>query len=143
MIPANQTERKKILISNPDYQDPYDSPILLRIILSAEESKFDFGYQTSGRYVRGGWITISPKTFLRCRSSSKKYPLIKATNIPYGPEKLFFKSSIDWRYFSLYFPPIPEFEKFVDLIEADPGTPDDFNFLNIRLDDPKKIDLIY
>ena len=58
------------------------------------------------------------------------------------PEKLHFNSSIEWRYFSLYFPPIPEGVKFIDLIEKELGDKTEFNFFRIKLDDnAKKVEI--
>jgi hypothetical protein len=135
--------RPAIIISNPDYESNGCKVKLLRVVLTEHESKFDFGYQTSAYYISGGWITISPKTFIRESGSKEKIKLQKATNIPFGPEKHYFKSTIDWSYFSLYFPPLPQEISEIDLIEAEPGTKDDFNFFNIKLKDHQKSALIF
>ena len=40
------------------------NPILLRINLFPELTKIDFGYITTDKYNNGGWIKISPDTFI-------------------------------------------------------------------------------
>lgn len=141
------------IISNPLYKGENANIQLLRITVTNNETKVDFGYQATSYYINGGWIKISPKTFIRPKGSQMKYILTNATNIPYGPEKLHFNSSIEWRYFSLHFPPLPEHLdldtaepvtlKVIDLIENDKGTENDFNFYGIRLDEEEKKSKIY
>lgn len=142
------------IISNPAHARQTDNVQLLRITVTALETKFDFGYQATSYYINGGWIKISPKTFIRLQGSNKKLLLTNATNIPYGPEKLHFNSSIEWRYFSLHFPSIlsdlekasgvakqslaPSTYPSIDLIEQENGSDTDFNFLGIRLDEEGK-----
>lgn len=147
------------IISNPEHSHVNDNLQLLRITVTNLETKVDFGYQATSYYTNGGWIKISPKTFIRPKGTNKKLILINATNIPYGPEKLHFNSSIEWRYFSLHFPSILEdannkksfmFDtaeanaiEAIDLIENEKGDDTDFNFYGIRLDQERKKSLIY
>lgn len=133
---------KGYIISNPDFDERKDNLQLLRIIMTPEETKIDFGYQANDEYDKGGWIKINPKTFIRPVGTSKKFFLTNATNIPYGPELLHFQSTIEYRYFSLHFPPIPKTVKSIELIEKEHGNSTDFNFFGIILADPHKIDLI-
>lgn len=153
------TKNTGYIISNPDYSHVNDNLQLLRITLTNLETKIDFGYQATSYYTNGGWIKISPKTFIRPRGTNKKLILTNATNIPYGPEKLHFNSSIEWRYFSLHFPSLLgdtdnkkslTFESVsaksieaIDLIEKENGTDNDFNFYGIRLDEEKKKSMVY
>jgi hypothetical protein len=147
------------IISNPEHSHVNDNLQLLRITVTNLETKVDFGYQATSYYTNGGWIKISPKTFIRPKGTNKKLILTNATNIPYGPEKLHFNSSIEWRYFSLHFPSILEdvdikksitFERVsprtidsIDLIENEKGDDTDFNFYGIRLNDERKRSNIY
>ena len=142
------------IISNPEHSGVNDNLQLLRITVTNLETKIDFGYQATSYYINGGWIKISPKTFIRPKGTNKKLILTNATNIPYGPEKLHFNSSIEWRYFSLHFPSILEdsnnkksvmFDSAalriidsIDLIENEKGDDTDFNFYGIRLNDERK-----
>lgn len=147
------------IISNPEHSHVNDNLQLLRITVTNLETKVDFGYQATSYYTNGGWIKISPKTFIRPKGTNKKLILTNATNIPYGPEKLHFNSSIEWRFFSLHFPSILEdvdnkksftFERVsprtidsIDLIENEKGDDTDFNFYGIRLNDERKKSNIY
>jgi hypothetical protein len=153
------TKNTGYIISNPTYSREKDNLQLLRITVTNLETKIDFGYQATDHYIRGGWIKISPQTFIQPKGTNKKLILTNATNIPYGPEKLHFNSSIEWRYFSLYFPSILEaptnknptskdvvssksIDSF-DLIENEKGDETDFNFFKIRLDEEEKKSMIY
>ena len=153
------TKNTGYIISNPTYSRAKDNLQLLRITVTNLETKIDFGYQATDYYINGGWIKIDPKTFIQPKGTNRKFILTNATNIPYGPEKLHFNSSIEWRYFSLHFPSILEahdsknsFMKYnigqntikaIDLIENEMGNNNDFNFYNIRLDEENKKSVIY
>ncbi len=133
-------EVSETVIVNPTHRGINRHIQLLRIIILTNEIKFDFGYKASDYYYRGGWITISPETFIRPVGSNEKFFLINATNIPYGPEKLHFNSTLEWRYFSLHFPLLPEGTKMIDLIEkeTDKTDPTQFNFYSISLSEASK-----
>jgi hypothetical protein len=131
------------IISNPEHSRMKVNPQLLRITLTTDETKIDFGYQASDYYTNGGWIKISPKTYIKPKGTNKKLILTNAANIPYGPEKLHFNSSIEWRYFSLFFPPLQEGVDAIDLIEQEHGTDNDFNYFGIIINDEEKRTQIY
>lgn len=144
---------KSYIISNPSHPRMEDTIQLLRIIVTNEEMKIDFGYQ-AGEFEDGGWIDIKKDTFIRVKESGNKtfamknetktkYLLKRATNVPYGPEKHHFNSTIEWRYFSLFFPKLPEGTLSFDLIEKEFGDHNNFNFHNIRLDEEGKKTYIY
>ena len=160
----NKTPTKTLpgfIISNPThkpFRNANNNLQLLRITVTKNETKVDFGYQATSYYTNGGWIKISPKTFIRPKGSTKKLVLTNATNIPYGPEKLHFNSSIEWRYFSLHFASLLDlrdskksmmfessslFVDAFDLIEAENGTENDFNFYDIQLNDETNKSMIY
>lgn len=109
------------------------NPEILRVILSDQYTRIDFGYVAPWIYVRGGWITIAPHTFIKVNGSSKYYKLIEAKNIPLAPEQFEFESTEDWRVFSLYFEPIPIKDCQFDIIEEENPTQNDFNFYNIMI----------
>jgi hypothetical protein len=134
---------KGFIISNPTHKRIDSNLQLLRITITEAETKVDFGYQATEEFYGGGWIKIDPHTFIRPNGGIQNLILTNATNIPYGPEKLHFNSTIEWRYFSLIFPPISADTKFIDLIEKENGTKNDFNFYGIRLDNENKKSLIY
>jgi hypothetical protein len=134
---------KGYIVSNPEYSGINHNLQILRVCITKLETKIDFGYQATDYFTNGGWIKISRHTFIRPKDSRRKYILDNAAYIPYGPEKLHFNSTIEWRYFSLYFPPLPLDVTAIDFIEKDPGTPNDFNFFDIRLDDERKKSLLF
>ena len=109
------------------------NPEILRVILSDQYTRIDFGYVAPWIYVRGGWIRIAPHTFIKVNGSSKSYKLIEAKNIPLAPEQFEFESTEDWRVFSLYFEPIPLNDCQIDIIEEETPTQNDFNYYNIML----------
>ena len=136
----NIIRTKEIIISNPSHKRVNPHIHLMRITLTNKDTKVDFGYKAAEYYIRGGWIKISPDTFIRPKDTQQKLILTNASNIPYGPEKLHFNSTIEWRYFSLYFPPIPDGVEMIDLIEKETKgiDPTQSNFYDIRLNEIEK-----
>ncbi len=118
------------------------NPSIMRIILSEQHTRIDFGYSAPWIYVRGGWIKIAAYTYVQVKGSKKRYGLIEAKNIPLAPEKFEFESQEDWRVFSLYFEPIPIQNAVIDIIEEEKPTENDFNFYGVvvNLDQKKLID---
>jgi hypothetical protein len=109
------------------------NPILLRFSLFAEFTKIDFGYTTTDIYDNGGWIKIASDTFIEIIETGKRYTLQLAENIPIAPVQHYFESQKDWRYYSLFFPPIPMHDCSINIIEVDNGTLNDFNFYGVKL----------
>lgn len=56
----------------------------------------------------GGWVNISPNTYLIHRDSDERLKLLYAENIPYTPYRYFFRTPHDCLYFTLIFQRIPE-----------------------------------
>ncbi len=115
------------------FGDGASNPILLRISLFPESTKIDFGYTTTEKYYNGGWIKISPNTFIENAASKKRYTMTNAVGITIAPALRNFQSKKDWQYFSLFFPPIPQKDCVLNIIEVEKGTPSDFNYYNIDL----------
>jgi hypothetical protein len=109
------------------------NPKLLRINLFPEFTKIDFGYITTDKYDNGGWIKISPNTFIENIQTKIRYTLTNAEGITIAPAKLNFESTKDWRYFSLFFPPIPQKDCSLNIIEKENGTKNDFNYYDVSL----------
>jgi hypothetical protein len=118
------------------------TPKLLRIQLSPAFTKIDFGYITNSIYINGGWIKMAPTTFIENNVSKERYVLTKAEGIPLAPTKHNFQSKKDWRYFSLYFPPIPQENSVINIIEKVNGTPNDFNYYGIELQLGEGIEIV-
>ena len=109
------------------------NPILLRINLFPELTKIDFGYITTEKYNNGGWIKISPDTFIENAETKERYTMTNAVGITIAPAKRNFESNKDWQYFSLYFPPMKQKDTTINIIEKIKGNKNDFNYYNIPL----------
>ncbi len=109
------------------------NPKLLRINLFPEYTKIDFGYITTDKYDNGGWIKISPDTFIENVQTKIRYTLTNAEGITIAPAKHNFESTKDWRYFSLFFPPIPQKDCIINIIEKENGNKNDFNYYDVSL----------
>jgi hypothetical protein len=109
------------------------NPKVLRVILSSNYTRIDFGYVAPWIYKKGGWIKIAPYTFIQVQGSPKHYALLEAENIPISPKRLDFESTEDWQVFTLYFEPIPIMDCVIDIIEEEEPNANDFNFYGIEI----------
>jgi hypothetical protein len=109
------------------------NPQVLRIILSDECTRIDFGYVAKWIYEKGGWIRIAPHTFIQVHGSEKRYALKEAINITLAPEQHHFESTEDWQVFTLIFEPIPIKDCVIDIIEEEEPDANDFNYYGIEL----------
>ncbi len=109
------------------------NPVLLRINLFPEVTKIDFGYITTDKYINGGWIKISPDTYIENVVTKERYVMTKAIGITVAPALRNFESKKDWQYFSLFFPPIKQKDALINIIEVLNGNKNDFNYYNIEL----------
>ena len=109
------------------------NPAVLRVSLYADYTKIDFGYITTDTYDNGGWIRMASDTFIEIIETGERYTLQLTENIPIAPVHHYFESKKDWRYYSLFFPPIPMQDCTINIIEVENGTPNDFNYYNLPL----------
>ena len=109
------------------------NPVLLRINLFPELTKIDFGYITTDKYINGGWIKISPDTFIENVVTKERCVMTKAIGITVAPALRNFESKKDWQYFSLFFPPLKQKDTLINIIEVLNGNKNDFNYYNIEL----------
>ncbi len=109
------------------------NPILLRVNLFPEITKIDFGYITTDKYINGGWIKISPDTYIENVVTKERYVMTKAIGITVAPVLRNFESKKDWQYFSLFFPPIKQKDALINIIEVLNGNKNDFNYYNVEL----------
>ena len=109
------------------------NPVLLRINLFPEVTKIDFGYITTDKYINGGWIKISPDTYIENVVTKERFVMTKAIGIKVAPALRNFESKKDWQYFSLFFPPIKQKDTLINIIEVLNGNKNDFNYYNIEL----------
>jgi hypothetical protein len=137
-----KTQKKKYILHPKVIKSYHGNPDLLRIHLTPEYTKVDFGYVAKDIYINGGWIRIAPETFIENTITKQRYTLINAENIPLAPIHHYFETKKDWRYFSLFFPSIPQKDCIINIIEIENGTPNDFNYYNIEIKMSDCIELI-
>ena len=125
-----------------DNKNEKKNPSIMRIILTEEYIQVDMGYAAPDIYINGGWIDISPNTFIRVQGSEKQYSLIEVRNITLAPQKINFESKSDWCVFSLFFKPIPIEDCTIDIIESLTPTRNNFNYYNIQLNSVSSLQLL-
>ena len=122
-----------ILFEIAENKDLADNPKVLRVILDREFTRIDFGYNATGQFFKGGWIRMSPKTYVQVQGSAEKFLLKETTGITIAPKKVVFQSVKDWQFFTLYFEPIPQKDCVINIIEEEKPSPNDFNYYGIAL----------
>lgn len=118
------------------------NPKMLRIVLTENHTRIDFGYTTPWFYEKGGWITISPDTYLQLKDLKRKFILTNTEGIAISPKRLDFESTEDWQFFSLFFEPIPRTDCVFDMIESENPTKNDFNYHGIELNSKNRLELV-
>jgi len=133
---------KKILFQLDMLGHGTNNAVLLRIQLTSEHTKVDFGYTTGSIYIKGGWIKMAKETFIENVTTKKRYKMINAIGITIAPKKHNFTSNKDWRYYSLFFEPIEPGDCILDIIEKEKGNLNDFNYYGIVLKMSEAIEVI-
>ena len=95
-----------------------------RIRLSPEGTIIECTYKNNGY----GWIQISPETYIR--AGEEKFSLEEAQGIAITPQQTEFDYADETARFLLFFPPIPQDTKEIDLIEEGDS---DWKFWGIQL----------
>ena len=126
-------KNETLLFEIPELDTPKKNPKVLRVLLTKDFTRIDFGYTTPWYYNKGGWIKISSKTYLQIDGAPEKYGLKDAVGISIAPKRINFQSTADWQFFTLYFDPIPQKDCVLNMIEAEKPTPNDFNYYGIAL----------
>jgi len=130
-------------VVQPIFEEQFKkNPVILRVVLSNEFTRIDFGYAAPWIYIKGGWIHIAPETFIQVKSNNERFKLSKAINIPIAPDRIDFESTEDWRVFSLYFEPIPINDCMIDIIEDENPDENNFNYYNIELKNVKDVEQV-
>ena len=122
-----------ILFEIAENKDIADNPKVLSVILDREFTRIDFGYNATRKYIKGGWIRMSPKKYIEVQGSAEKFLLTETTGITIAPKKVVFQSVKDWQFFTLYFEPIPQNDCVINIIEEEKPSPNDFNYYGIEL----------
>lgn len=128
---------KRILFIEPHCITYSNNLKLLRVELSTNYTKIDFGYQPTENQKVVGKIRIPKETYLSIVNEKKKFKLIRAENIPIAPKQHNFKTATDSLFFSLYFEPVPVKCCDLNLMEKEANAESGFTFYSIELD--KKI----
>ncbi len=145
---------KSYLFSQVPNEGVSDNPTLLRITITPAYTKVDFGYSTfNSIYSNGGWIQISPETYMQAMNGKRQYKLLNAEGISFSPNKHYFESLRDWQFYSLYFESIPAEDGIYEIIEpefmgdkeeimaAHHVSGENFDFFHIHLDMQKAIQM--
>jgi hypothetical protein len=132
--------KSKMYLVQPHVKEAQrDNPTLLRIILSDQYTRIDFGYAAPWIYAKGGWIHIAPYSYISIKGSNEKYGLINAQNIPISPDRHEFETIEDWKVFSLFFEALPLKDCVIDIIEEETPSPNDFNYYGITLENVRQL----
>ena len=76
---------------------------------------------------------MAPDTYIEDILTKKRYKMLNATGISISPNKHNFQSNKDWQYYSLYFEPMVQVDRMINLIEVEKCNRNDFNYYNIFL----------
>lgn len=105
-----------------------DDTKIVMIELSDEATVLYLQY-TNTKYETGGWYSISPDSYIRDKTSGKKYMLLTAQNCALSP----YQTSIEkgkTNTFTLVFPALPKDASKIDFVESEDST---WKFYNIEL----------
>lgn len=103
-----------------------------KIVLYEEYTQIDFVYIAPNKYINGGWIQISPMTYIQPVNSDIRYSLLEVRNISIAPTKLYFKSAGQVHHYSLIFQALPKNVSHINIIEK-LAEGSYFNFFNVAL----------
>lgn len=84
---------------------------------------------TNTEYNYGGWYSMDAGAYIRDKSSSKKYVMIKTENCAISPNTTSIELN-ETKHFVLYFPPIPPNTKEIDFVESNKSS---WNIFGIKL----------
>lgn len=74
-------------------------------------------YVSKKKYLNGGWVNIFRTTYLYGPDGQERISLSQALNIPYAPNKHFFKKVGELKCFTLVFPLLPKHWEWFSLRE--------------------------
>jgi hypothetical protein len=81
-----QLSKEKILIHEPSCARKPEWPKILRILITRDFTKVDFGYHSNKYYGHGGWIRIQNKSFIRDQAQKQyKFLTIQKNYISIAP----------------------------------------------------------
>lgn len=74
-------------------------------------------YESPEKYINGGWINISPTTYLLNKVTNTMLPMIQVQDIPVSPQKHYFSKVKEKKTFTLFFPLLPKSWQTFSMIE--------------------------
>lgn len=74
-------------------------------------------YESPEKYINGGWINISPTTYLLNKDTNSMLPMIQVQDIPLSPQKHYFSKVKEKKTFTLFFPLLPKSWQTFSMIE--------------------------
>ena len=81
------------------------------------------------------WTNVHLHMFIRPVGSQERFKMIFAQNIPYAPQKHYYKNEKDKLHFTLYFQALPKGTTHIDIIEIEGGHPMEcFNYFNVPVE---------
>ncbi len=92
---------------------------ILRITQKEDLTIIDFACYANARYINGGWARVQPGCYIRPVGSSDKLGILKAINIPFEPNKHYFKDKNDVLFFTLVFPGLPKGTLQIDIVDKE------------------------
>lgn len=114
-----------ILYSSTIFSQVYETPIaaeqshpelkITKIEITNAETVISL--KVTNKLSSGGWFCADKNIYLKSSKSNTRYELLKSENIPTCPDKHEFALPGETLEFKLYFPPIPDTIKYIDLIE--------------------------
>ena len=130
----NKIEEHKIIILKPLVLNaPGEYLELTTIEVEEGMLRIDFIYTASNNYINGGWVQISPFTYVRCSSTGSRYQMINAVNIPLSPLKHYFRHQGEQLAYSLFFERPAAGTVCIDIIEGVGPGHNWFNFYGVYL----------
>ena len=98
MKKASENKKTKLLYCPPVHRKRTSQTDILRIEISQEYTRVDFCHLAMGTLTNGGWMSISPETYLQPCESGKKLKLREAVNIPIAPMTYRYKQPKETHY---------------------------------------------
>ncbi|WP_430809591.1 MULTISPECIES: trypsin-like peptidase domain-containing protein [unclassified Carboxylicivirga] len=119
-------------INNPSYlKKDVEECDIIKVEKNSNNTVVYFKYTNKHDASYGPWVRIDKDFFIRDKRTNKKYPLIKANNIPITPDKHYFKYKGQVLEFNLIFKALPLTVNEIDVIEDENGRA--FNFYGVSL----------
>lgn len=105
---------------------------IYKIITTSEATIVYFKYKSNFKGGTSVTACLNPEMYIEDVQTGKKYPMLKAVNIPYCPENKYFNEENHQFKFHIYFKKLPHHAQYIDVIEHILGG-NSFNFRGVYL----------